>query len=492
MMSTLGSLVGLAEIGLLDGVNMMTGLSGSTWAMLNYMHRHQRNVGHPPRDTDTAKSKTLLELESVLETVTKHIEQDFLKPHTNTFSDVAAFLARLGQIFKERLIESGHSVGLLDLMGALLLHHLLHDIETGDADYRNLLRLSAQSKNLSDGQLPFPIYTAVNPERSATTSTHIDYRWFEFTPFEVGTVSQDAVGFLPTYALGRYFDPIYNDGEIQWQSSEAIKSNELALGVLMATWGSAISASLQDTLRELNALPDLPNSVKIGLAAVEVAMKAMSAETSRLISPVKVPNFLFDPTSRLRFDHELAFVDAGHHFNLPFPPLLRSERQVDVILVLDQSDTLDIMQSKAMTDAKAFLEQQRKYDGTIKKFPASLDKYLATHTDTNDTPLSRQAVSVFPGDPSQSEVSLIYFPLIANSHVSGLDGSNEPFDPRSRSGANAFLSTQNFQYTREQSQKLAECTRRNVVDNVDVLKTALREMAEGKMPTMVAAPLTGR
>ena len=62
-------------------------------------------------------------------------------------------------------------------------------------------------------------------------------------------------------------------------------------------------------------------------------LKVISFQTNRLYSALSTHILEADPTNKKK----LCLVDAGLHFNSPYPLMLRPERGVDIIISFDFS-----------------------------------------------------------------------------------------------------------------------------------------------------------
>lgn len=132
MTSLLGSLRGLKDIGVLDAVSYITGVSGSTWAMSTLY----QEADWSQQDMDNIISEAK-------EQMTKSV--------------LSAFSFEKLQYYCEEVAEKenqGYTVSLVD-MGGLILEHLVFGKKVTST-------LSEQQRAVNEGQNPLPIYTAVN------------------------------------------------------------------------------------------------------------------------------------------------------------------------------------------------------------------------------------------------------------------------------------------------------------------------------------------
>lgn len=198
MVSTLGFIIGMQNIGLIDCLTYIAGVSGSTWTLGLWT-----SLGISPSDLRG-------------NIATKFAQNLITRPNSKGASELVTIL-------RQKWTPGNRNLSLVDIYGAQLAAGLLHDTKPAGCEYK----LSHQSEQLIDADIPMPIYTAVQRQVDGYHS------WFEFTPYEVG--SSDYNAFVPTYGFGR----AYRKGVSIDMNSEP------SLGLLLGTFGSAFCAPLQ-------------------------------------------------------------------------------------------------------------------------------------------------------------------------------------------------------------------------------------------------------
>ncbi|KAI8578404.1 hypothetical protein K450DRAFT_247745 [Umbelopsis ramanniana AG] len=161
------------------------------------------------------------------------------------------------------------------------------------------------------------------------------YQWFEFTPFEVG--SEELSAWIPTWAFGRTFEAGKGKNRCPEQN----------LGILLGTFGSAFTATLAHFYQEVRGL--LPMTA-LQKADSTIKQYEESVTSIHPISPASFPNPFYklpptppvaDPVNvrseSIINSPDLRLMDAGMDNNIPFYPLLRNGRSVDVIITFDLS-----------------------------------------------------------------------------------------------------------------------------------------------------------
>merc|ERR1712048_752154 len=120
----------------------------------------------------------------------------------------------------------------------------------------------------------------------------------------------------------------------------------------------------------------------------------MKSDTQRIWDPAHLPNPFFgldkgDAQLPIPTDEDLTFIDSGIMQNLPVPPLMRSSRQLDALVIMDASDV----------DGGAELKKTENWalaNGLGHKWPA---------IDYNG--ITDKYVSIFETD----DLTVFYFPL---------------------------------------------------------------------------------
>ena len=312
-----------------------------------------------------------------------------------------------------RLLEKAlhhQSICAIDFYGALLAKTLL------PAPLWQTATLAQTHAPVASGTLPFPVYT--------TISTNIEpYQWFECTPFELG--SSGAKSYIPTSAFGRTF--------LNGISTKT--APEQTLGFMMGTFGSAFDINIEDFIRIEGK--DMIEALALHLGAPINMVEDMFNEcfngsgplSSLRFAPCNLPNFSYKLPVSLLHEHQfLTLVDAGINCNLPFAPLLRPARAVDLIIVYDSSG--DNSDFSTLLCAQEYAR--------LHNLPFPPIDYSS---------LGNQLMYVFK-DPHDSTCPVvIYFPLVKNEAYSS-------FDPQDCM-QNSFCSTFNFKYTPEQFAQLS-------------------------------------
>lgn len=414
MISTLGSFLGAEQIGLLNACTYNAGLSGSTWAITTWL---ESGMG--------------------IQEYSNTLPPKFAKNITAPISVTAgkqlstSLLARLA--FHQQL-------SMIDVYGGLLAEKFLRKSDVANPQQ---IKLADQAQYLSDGAKIFPIYTALIAQQP--------YEWIEYTPYEIGSGRLKA--FVPSWAFGREFKA----------GSSQDFAPAIPLGFCMGTWGSAISVNVQEAFNTVSqGMPTTAELFGIKIPA-SVIMTELAASLKKVpqigrqrVYPAQIANWMFGLTGPYQHITQVTLVDAGLDFNLPVPPLLRTTRNVSVIIIFDassNSETADELR-KAESYARRHGLKFPKIDYT------KVHDICSVHSDA---------------DPSVPTV--IYLPLVANSAY------NNGWDPHKQ----AFTGTFNFVYTPQEVQILSGLTQANIVASKDMIIAAIKDVIEKRRAPAAAA-----
>ncbi|KAI8325464.1 FabD/lysophospholipase-like protein [Martensiomyces pterosporus] len=490
MVSSIGSLRAMYSAGLLQCVMYNAAVSGSSWA---FAALHTYANGNPYAVLDNvrqAMQSSMFNTSSLVSFVTNNdnVAKRLLAAAKNTL-----------------LSMSVPPLSIVELYGALLFKQLLVQ-RTADADGNPKLsldpqwmKLSSQRNGVDSGDLPMPIYTAVRhfigstdnqAKDAAAEGSHHRYQWFEFSPYEVGSIEHGA--WVPTWGLGR---PMENGKDL-------LRVGEIHFGSIMGTVASAFCASVKAMVMEIYLA--CPGPVR---AAMDPLLDRLDYDTSvaHPIPPYTLFNPFYRTDERRSGPHELvelesqpflSLMDAGLENNLPFAPLLRPARGVDIIICLDSSANIEAMPWFARAESWAKEHNVQRWPWGARPWkadplrPSRAELELASGpgkaavkdaaSRTEDSMLASNArCAIFdkplapsPFQPSlEPPITIVYLPLLPNKQFRDPD-----FDPAEA----GFCATFNDQWTSEQVDKLADLTSLNFTQELDSIRKAMRRAYERK------------
>jgi len=374
MIATLGFWQGMSDTGIVDSVLYSTNLSGSTWCTIPWC------VG--------------ASLEDLMATYRKYAK---VGVGVQTIKDLNNYIVpsiKMTQVrdkFMSAFLWEQPLSSVRGLYGPLLGQMTLaawddpqlrsaHDIKMPYQSSQYLYFWQAMDFIKDGTNRPFPIATSLIPYKGNfnEVSTKIAKRqksgngiWMEFNPeavgFEYFDKNRDLTGvWIPTFSLGRIFTAQYKNPS-RWYRIFTTKkllghaSNPAPAHTLdywEGTWGSAFTVSPEDiyriffnqvpptddesitTLKSSRSISDritgfLGSAIGVG-AKVGKKTGALSNLNEVRLFPAVFNNFAIFDDSPIQASTFTA-VDAGIDFNLPFPPLLRQPRGIDLIIVGDWS-----------------------------------------------------------------------------------------------------------------------------------------------------------
>ncbi|NXL29382.1 PA24E phospholipase, partial [Glaucidium brasilianum] len=339
MTAMFGSLLALQELGVLDCVSYISGLSATTWTMAKLYEDanwSQKDLREPVGD------------------IRKHVIK----------SKLQCFSLDHMKYYEKELCErkqEGHKLSFTDLWG-LFIDCMLHD-------QGSTHKLSDQQLAVNQGQNPLPIYLSLNVKDDFST---LDFKeWLEFTPYEVGFLKYGAFvrseDFGSEFFMGHLMKKI---PESRICFLEGTWSNIFSQNFMDAVYLSGHSDSFwhrwtRDTEHDIEEHPALPKKPHEQTTSLSIPKGYLSTTLREMMTGRPVVstyhNFLkglqlhnkylenesfcmwkdtvldSSPNQLNEMGDYLKLVDTAFFINTSCPPILRPERKVDVILHLNYS-----------------------------------------------------------------------------------------------------------------------------------------------------------
>ncbi|XP_051477973.1 cytosolic phospholipase A2 epsilon-like [Apus apus] len=464
-------LLSVQELNILDCVSYITGLSGTTWTMSDLY-----------ADPDWSQK----DLKETLKDARKHV----LK---NKFLTCFA-PDRLKYYLKElcQRKQEGHQMSFTDLWG-LIIEAMFHEKE-------DCHKLTDQQLALNQGQNPLPIYLSLNVKDKISDQ---DFReWVEFTPYEVGFPKYGAYihteDFGSEFFMGRLMKKV---PESRICFLEGIWSSVFSLNLMDAWYLSVQSEDFwhkwtRDKITDIDdetIFPARPNELDTRVVCPadsfsdifrDVAMSRPAAS--------EIPNFLkgfqmnnnyleseFSKWKDCELDTQpnhltaaadyLILIDTAFAFATSYPPLMRPERKVDVILHFNYSSG---SQTVPLKEASKYFAKQ----GI--PFPTKVP-------DDEETPHLKECYIV--GDKESPETPIvIFFPLV-NDTFRDYKAPGVKRSPSEMAEGEVDVASScgpyyinNLSYSEEDFDKLVNLSYYNVQNNKDLILQALRTAVERK------------
>ncbi|NXY31378.1 PA24E phospholipase, partial [Pomatorhinus ruficollis] len=459
-----GSILGLQKLRVLDCVSYISGSSGTTWTMTKLYE-----------DADWSRK----DLGEVIVEARKQAAK----------CKMGAFcLKSLRNYYRElsQRTQAGHKTSFIDLWG-LMIEAMLND---GKSHHR----LSDQRQAVNQGQNPLPIYLALNVKDKVATK---DFReWVEFTPYEVGFLKYGAFiraeDFGSEFFMGRLMKKLPESRIcfMQGMWSSIFSKN------LLDAWHAADNSEdfwhrwTQDKVTEIEEQPDLPEKPYEMATCVFTPTSGLSTTLRDILTDrpavSKYHNFLrgfqmhneyiqhehftkwkdtlldTSPNDLRGNSEHLELVDAAFFFETSYPPLMRPERKVDVIIHLNYtggSQTLPLEQA-----CRYFAEQEIPFPciGLTDDEKNLKECYMFDGADTPGAPL------------------LLYFPLVNDTFqryvAPGMSRTAAEME-QGKVDISSFsspYSTREVSLKAEDFNKLLKLTNYNVMNNENMILQALR------------------
>ncbi|NWT54647.1 PA24E phospholipase, partial [Erythrocercus mccallii] len=339
MTAMFGSLLALQELGVLDCVSYISGLSATTWTMSKLYE-----------DANWSQK----DLSGPIDGIRKHVIKS--KLHCFSLDHMKYYENKLSERKQE-----GHKVSFTDLWGLFIDCMLNHQESTN--------KLSDQQLAVNQGQNPFPIYLSLNVKDDFST---LDFKeWVEFTPYEVGLLKYGAFvrseDFGSEFFMGRrmrkipeshicflegtwsnifsqsFMDAVYLSGHSErfwhrWtRDTEHDIENHPALPKKpheQTTYLSIPKGYLSKTLREMMTGRPVVSTYHNFLKGLQLHNKYLENESFCIWKDTVLDS---SPNQLNEMSDYLKLIDTAFFINTSCPPILRPERKVDVILHLNYS-----------------------------------------------------------------------------------------------------------------------------------------------------------
>ncbi|XP_065493139.1 cytosolic phospholipase A2 epsilon-like [Caloenas nicobarica] len=467
VISLFGSLLGLQELGVLDCVSYISGLSATTWTMAKLYEDanwSQKDLRDPICD----------------------IRKNVTKSKLQCFS-----LDRM-KYYEEELCErkeEGHKLSFADFWG-LFIDSMLHEQESTH-------KLSDQQLAVNQGQNPLPIYLSLNVKDDFST---LDFKeWVEFTPYEVGFLKYGAFvhseDFGSEFFMGHLMKKI---PESRVCFLEGTWSNIFSQNFMDAVYLSGHSEDFwhrwtRDTAHDIEEHPALPKKSHEQTTSLSIPKGFLSNALREMMTGRPVVstyhNFLkglqlhnkylenerfcmwkdtvldSSPNQLNETGDYLNLVDTAFFINTSCPPIMRPEREVDVILHLNYSGGSQLRPLDMFSEY--CLEQGIPFPSTeLSQEDREHLKECYVFEDSLEAPV------------------LVYFPLVCDTFQKYKAPNVERSHTEMKQGRVKVSSvigpycTGLLTYTEENFDKLLNLCDYNILNNKDLILQALRTAVE--------------
>ncbi|NXO98781.1 PA24E phospholipase, partial [Certhia brachydactyla] len=468
--SLLGNLLGLQKLGLLDAISYITGSSGSTWTL-----------SHLYQSADWSHK----DLSRPIGEVRRHMT----KCKLSCFS-----LESLKYYAKELKLrkQEGYQISSVDFWGLLL--------EKALDNGKNNHKLSDEQEALSQGQNPLPIYMILNIKEDYSLSEFKE--WVEFTPYEVGFLKYGAFiraeDFGSEFFMGRLMKQLpesricfmkglwsnvfsYNLLDA-WHSSDPTQRRSMR-----CTQHSTVDIGEEpssDRRHELETYLVNPECGIMGIIRRILTERVMVSKFYNFLKGFQLHNeylqsknfSIWKDTVLENFPNQLTetaefmcLADTAGYIDISYPPLMRPERKVDVVLHLNYSSG---SQTLPLEEASKYFQKQGipfpKIHMSEEEKKNLKECYIFEDTETPEAP------------------TVVFFPLVNDSFRKYKEPGVER-SPAEMAQGNVDVSTifspyclNSFTYTGEDFDKLIKLTSYNIQNNQQLILQALNSAIEQK------------
>ncbi|NWU53761.1 PA24E phospholipase, partial [Dromas ardeola] len=463
--SLLGNLLGLQKLGLLDAISYITGSSGSTWA-LSHLYQNaewsHNDLSRPIRE----------------------VRRHMTKCKLGCFS-----LESLKYYDKELKLrkQEGYQISSIDFWGPLVLLFLFLV-----NSQKNNHKLSDERQALNQGQNPLPIYMILNIKEDYSLSEFKE--WVEFTPYEVGFLKYGAFiraeDFGSEFFMGRLMKKLpesricFMKGDVLHcenlnclkiyfifniihtlhiatnEPSPPARSHELETYLVTPECG--IMGIIRQVLTERVMVSKFYNFLK----GFQMHNEYLQSKNFCIWKDTVLENFPSQLTETAEF---MCLADTAGYIDISYPPLMRPERKVDVVLHLNYSSG---SQTSPLEEAsKYFLKQGipfPKIHLSEEEKKNLKECYIFEDTETPEAP------------------TVVFFPLVNDTFRKykepGVERSSAEMAQGNVDVSSIFspYCLNSFTYTEEEFDKLVELTSYNIQNNRHLILQALNSAIEQK------------
>ncbi|NWV31292.1 PA24E phospholipase, partial [Grantiella picta] len=445
--SLLGNLLGLQKLGLLDAISYITGSSGSTWTL-----------SHLYQSADWSHK----DLSKPISEVRRHMTKE------NGISFTV--------ILQAKAVPRGSFDFALSFVNLQKNNH----------------KLSDETLALNQGQNPLPIYTILNIKEDYSLSEFKE--WVEFTPYEVGFLKYGAFiraeDFGSEFFMGRLMKKLpesricFMKGDVLHCKNLSCRKINFIFNIMQTLHIITQEPSPSDRRHGLETYLVTPECGIMGIIRQILTERVMVSKFYNFLKGFQLHNeylqsknfCIWKDTVLEHFPNQLTetaeflcLADTAGYIDISYPPLMRPERKVDVVLHLNYSSG---SQTLPLEEASKYFQKQGipfpKIHMSEEEKKNLKECYIFEDTETPEAP------------------TVVFFPLVNDSFRKYKEPGVER-SPAEMAQGNVDVSTifspyclNSFTYTGEEFDKLIELTSYNIQNNQHLILQALNSAIEQK------------
>ncbi|KAL8830984.1 MAG: hypothetical protein Q9191_001133 [Dirinaria sp. TL-2023a] len=371
--------------GILQGITYQAGLSGGAWLLSGLIGNNYPTVSKIVKDywKETLEAGALIPDDDLFDTfeIYDQIEDDL---------DV-----------KEK---AGFDATIVDLYGLLLSNQFLPDER-----WAGTLSQVTQYSAFKDHSMPFPIVTALGPpDPGDECVADKETPSYEFTPYEFGSWDKGVAAFTQTKFLGT------NMTNGNPSEKDVCTTNYDKLGYIMGC--SSNFFNLACATYQLEKAADAIRTVFFSI--VEAADDPFIRDEYAIF---RNPFYKWKTSSLVNKQEMLYLVDGGEGGqNVPIESLLQPSRNVDVIIVGDNSDDTDEHWPDGST---LFNTYKKSKDNGLDRMPEVPEPKTFVKEGMNTHP-------TFFGCHDKDKVTIVYLPNVGYATKSNVATTQLVYDAK--------------------------------------------------------------
>ncbi|NXV91501.1 PA24E phospholipase, partial [Calonectris borealis] len=448
--SLLGNLLGLQKLDLLDAISYITGSSGSTWTL-----------SHLYQSADWSHKDLSRPIGEVRRHMTKCKLSCFSLESLNLYTLPRRSLGFALSLFLVNSQKNNH-------------------------------KLSDERQALNQGQNPLPIYMILNIKEDYSLSEFKE--WVEFTPYEVGFLKYGAFiraeDFGSEFFMGRLMKKL-PESRICFMKGDVLPCDYLncikmyfIFNIIQTLHIATNEPSPPARSHELETYLVTPECGIMGIIRQVLTERVMVSKFYNFLKGFQVHNeylqsksfCIWKDTILENFPNQLTetaefmcLADTAGYIDISYPPLMRPERKVDVVLHLNYS-------SGSQTSP---LEEASKY---FLKQGIPFPKIQLSEEEKKNL----KECYIFEDAETPEAPTVVFFPLVNDTFRKYKEPGVER-SPVEMAQGNVDVSSifspyclNSFTYTEEEFDKLIELTSYNIQNNKHLIFQALNSAIEQK------------